>query len=101
MEQDKLRPAVNFFNSENEQNSSNGSYQTEGANNGSVPAVPYSSGAYPQGNPAAAGTGYGMPANNQQYTYGVPYNTYWNLPDTMPNQYGNNGAEWQNGMAGR
>ena len=100
MEQDKLRPAVNFFNSENEQNSSNGSYQTEGANNGSVPAVPYSSGAYPQGNPAAAGTGYGMPANNQQYTYGVPYNNYGNLPATMPNQYGNNGAEWQNGVAG-
>ena len=129
MEQRKFRSPIIPLNSENEQNSSNSSlYQTEGTNNGSaasqpaawqstqanltwdvdtidlnngsVPAVLYSSGAYPQGNPAAAGTGYGMPANNQQYTYGVPYNNYGNLPATMPNQYGNNGAEWQNGMAG-
>lgn len=129
MEQRKFRSPIIPLNSENEQNSSNSSlYQTEGTNNGSaasqpaawqstqanltrevdtidlnngsIPAVPYSSGAYPQGNPAAAGTGYGMPVNNQQYTYGVPYNNYGNLPAAMPNQYGYNGAAWQNGVAG-
>ena len=41
MAQDKLRPAINFFNSENEQNSSNSSlYQTEGTNNGSAASQP-------------------------------------------------------------
>lgn len=128
MEQDKLRPTVNFFDSENEQNSSNGSYQTEGTKNGNavsqqevgqptqanltwdvsdiklyggpVSAGQYPQGTYPQGNPAAAGTGYGMPANNQQYTYGVPYNNYGNLPATMPNQYGYYEAAWQNDVAG-
>lgn len=128
MEQRKFRSPIIPLNSENEQNSSNGSYQTEGTNNGNavsqqavgqptqdnltwdvsdinlysapVSAGQYPQGTYPQGNPAAAGTGYGMPVNNQQYTYGVPSNNYGNPPTTMPNQHDYNGAEWQNGMAG-
>ena len=69
-------------------------------NYGPAPADPHSSGAYPQGDPATGSTCGSMPAKNQQYAYGVPYNNCGNPSAVMPNQNGYNGASWQNGTAG-